>query len=114
MVEVCGADRAAGRWIEQDDVGIAADLDRALRRQSEPARRGRCKQVDHPLDGQVAGADALGRDPAAGDAFAVKDRQECLDAGRAVADLIEGHSAGCFGLLDREAVWDVVRGDEVE
>ena len=95
---------AARRRVEEDDVGVAADLDGALAVEAE-ARGGRRRQeVDHPLEG----------DPALGDALAVEDRQQRLDAGRAVADLVERDAVRGCGLLRVEAVGDVVGGDEVE
>ena len=74
VVEVGGADRPARRGVEQDEIGVAPDLDGALAREAEQAGRGRGEQVDQPLDGEAALGDALG----------VDDRQERLDAGRAV------------------------------
>src|SRR5258707_911505 len=41
VVEVLGADRPAGGWVEEDDVGVAADLDRALPIEAEQAGRRR-------------------------------------------------------------------------
>ena len=93
-----------GVRVEDDEVGVAADLDRALAREAEPGRRGRREQVDHALDRQAP----------AGHALAVDEREQRLDAGRAVADLVERDARRGLGLLDADAVGDVVGGDQVE
>src|SRR3989337_3055066 len=76
MVQVRLADRPSGRWVEQDDVGVATSLDGALAPQAEQARRRGGQQVDHPLEA----------DPPAGDTLGVDQGQERLDARRAVGD----------------------------
>ena len=104
VVEVRGADRPPGGRVEQDEVGVPADLERALAREPEPTGRRRGQQVDHPLDGE----------PTARDALPVEERQQGLDAGGAVADPVERDAPGRLGLLDGEAVRDVVGGDQIE
>ena len=61
-------------------------------------------ELDHPLHGQ----------PAAGDALAVHERQQRLDAGRAVADPVEGDAGASLGLLDADAIGDMVGRHEIE
>jgi hypothetical protein len=104
VVKLGGADRPSGGRVEKDEVGVATDGDCALPCQTEP--RGRCggEKIDHPLE----------RDAAARNPFAVKEREKRLDAGRAVADLVERDASGRFGLLDTDAVGDVVGRDDVE
>ena len=97
-------DRASSGRVEEDQVGIAPDLDGALARQAEPTGGGGGDEVDHPLEG----------DPALGHAFAVGDRQEGLDPRRAIGDPVERDTAGGLGLLGIEPIGDVVRGDEVK
>src|SRR5256885_17264766 len=90
MVEVCLANRAARGRIEEDEVGVATDLDRALLGKAEPPGGRRREEVDHPLDGDAAG----------GDPKAVHDGQHRLDPRRTVADLVEGHAPRRGALLD--------------
>ena len=59
VVEVGRADRAPGSGIEQHEVRVAPDLDRALHGHPEQARRRRRQDVDESLRG-----DPSGRDPA--------------------------------------------------
>ena len=59
VVQVGGADRSPRGRVEQHEVGIAPDLDRALAREAEQARRRRRQQVDHALDRDPALRDAL-------------------------------------------------------
>ena len=70
VVEVGGAQRSPGLGIEDDDVGVAPDLDRALAGEAEPCRRGRGEEVDHALERQAPARDAL----------AVDEREQGLDA----------------------------------
>src|SRR3954469_1715416 len=69
VVEVGGAEGAAGCGVEQDDVGITAGLDGALPGQAEePCGCGR-EEIDQ----------SLRRDSVAADALRPGDRQQCLD-----------------------------------
>ena len=102
-----GARRRGSSGAPLDRRGRGPRRDRPRSRPCHGGRTGgrrRGEQVDHPLEG----------DPAAGDALAVDDGQQRLDAGRPVADLVERDAARGLGLLDREPVGDVVGGDEVE
>ena len=98
------ADRASRLGVEEHDVGVAPNLDRALPVEAEQA--GRCcrQQVYHPLHG----------DAATGDAAIEDGRQEGFDPGSTIADLVEGNALGGARFLDSEPVGDVIRGDEVE
>ena len=71
-----------------------------------PNRRAgrRREEVDHPLEG----------DPTCRDALAVKDRQQRLDAGGTVADLVERHAVRGLGLLGVDPIGHVVGRDKVE
>ena len=105
VVELRGANRPVRSRVEQDDV----------------ARRDRPRSHLCSRDRTAAPASSRGGRPSARvvirpfcDAFGVEDRQERLDPGRAVADHVERDAAGRVALLDRDAVGDVVRGDEIE
>src|SRR5207249_7689755 len=75
VVQVAGADGPARRRVEDDQIGIAADLERALVREAKTPRWGGRKQVDHPLQGQASARDAL----------RVQDGEQGLDPGGAIA-----------------------------
>ncbi len=104
VVEVRGTDRAARGRVEEHDIRVTPDLEGTLRCEAEPSGRRRREQVDHPLDG----------DAAAGHALRVEDRQQRLDAGRPVADLVERHASTGLGLLDTQAVRDVIGRHQVQ
>ena len=76
-------DRPPRGRVEEDEVGVAADLDRALPVQAEQAGRRRRQQVDHPLDG----------DPARATPSPYTIGEQRLDPGRAVADPVERDAA---------------------
>ena len=104
VVQLGRADRPARRRVEA----------RRGRRHARPrwrpsagartCRRRRREQVDHALD----------RQPAAGHALAVDEREQRLDAGRAVADLVERHAGRGLGLFVADPVGHGVGRDQVE
>ena len=73
-------DRVLALRVEDDDVGVGAERDRALARvEAEELRRVRRQQLDHPVE----------RDPALADAEVVDHLQPVLEARAAVRDLRE-------------------------
>ena len=79
-------DRLLLRGVEDDDVGVAADRDRALARiEAEQLRRVGREQLHHPVQVESAGADAE----------LVQDLEPLLDPGRPVRDLGEVVRAPC-------------------
>lgn len=104
MVEVLGPDRALTGRIEEHEIGVLPDLDRALPAEAKAACWGGGEDIHEPFD----------RQPPGGDALAVRDREQCLDPGCAIADPVERDAPCRVRLLDRRAVGDVVRRNEIE
>ena len=102
VMQVRLANDPVRRRVEQHEVGIPADLDRSLGGHPEEAGRRRREHIDEPFQGH----------PAAADTDAVGDREQRLDARRAIRDRRERLAQ--VPLLDGESVGDMVGRDEVE
>ena len=102
MVQRFLRDGARSVGVKEDQVRIEANRNRSLLAQSEQARRGRRKDVDHALERDLAGRSSHGMDHA----------QQRLDARRPVADLVEGRCREA--LLHRQPIRHMIGRDQVQ